>query len=498
MRKVACLAHVVLCLAFLPFGAEARKKTPPLAAAAKDRVTELTETGLAALKQGQFAQATQAFLDGYRLVPLPKWLFYLAQVAQAEKKTVDARDFLRRFLADATVEDSDPLRKEAMALLETLPVIDAGELQVTGPRGASIHVDDRFVGSLPLSQPLLLPPGPHRIVAELGKWQAASEVKTRLARQVELRFKLGSDVAVVTLPPAILLLDKTPDKNGSQAIFDKVQTTVSRESYAVVPRAAVQMYAKDLESCLPEASCLRQAGQRLLVEFALSVQVRRDGGNLQAELTLRDTAVGLEHGVKKVGCHSCDVAGLLPAIGQAAGSLMSAAAGRDRADVEFISTPDGATVFLNDTSIGPSPIKLTLFAGTYNVKIRKPGHVDFQETVEVRNADPLTVSAALTELAALNEPSPSLIVKKAPLPKKRPLWRWIAGGAAVGAGVLVGGFGLSALVQNGSAIEGICPENLGAPKKCQFATTVPGIALTASGGALVVAGAVLWAWPPPK
>jgi len=490
---------VTVGLCSLLQAADAKKSLNAQAAASKQKAEHNAEQGLAALKAGQFAQAAQAFIEGFRTSPNPKWLLYLGQVAAAEKKPVEARDLLRRFLSDSTVETDDPLRKEAQTLLDSLPVVDAGEILVVGPRGAQLSVDGRFVGSLPLSSPLLVPTGPHHVVASQDKWQAAGEVKTRLARQVELRFKSGSDVAVVTLPPAVLVVDQAPDAQTAEAVQKKIQTALSRESYAVVPRRAIETYAKELASCLGDVSCLRKAGARFGVEFVLWTRTEKQGSGWTIELQLRDAATGAELGSQSAKCDSCAIEGLLPKVGESTGSLTSAAVSRDRGELEVRSHPAGAEVFLDGQSLGEAPLKLPLLAGRYALIVRKPGYIDHSQQIELQGSGPLVIDANLLDRDAQMEPSPS--ARREPLPliatSKRPLWRIAVGASAAGVGVILIGFGVSAFVQNGVVLDGSCPTSLGT-QRCQFGTTVPGIALTVSGALLAGAGVALMAWPPPK
>lgn len=493
MRGAARLVGILLCILGQLDAADA-KKAPP-SAAAKDHAAQLAEQGLAALKQNQFEAAHQAFVDGFRAAPQPKWLFHLAQVLHAQKKHVEAKDLLRRFLADSTVDAEDPLRKEAQTLLSSIPVEDAGELQVNGPRGARVTVDGRFVGQLPLPMALLVPTGSHRVETELDKWQAGSDVKTRLGRQVELRFKLGSDVAVVSLPPAVLLIDKTPNPQNAEFLNKKLQSAVGRESYAIVPKNAVETYANRLVACLHEPACLRQAGQLLSIEFALWAEASPNGNGWKAEVALRDTSSGTDLGKRSVQCETCSFEAFSGKIAEAAGALFTTALGRDRGDVEISTNPDGANVFLNGIKLGQSPMKLTLFAGQYDLRLQKSGFVEHTQPLEIHDTSTQTVTVSLLDRDAQNEPAPiQRVAKPQIISGKRPMWRWIAGGTAVGAGAILVGFGASALVQNGTTLDGVCPTG----NQCQFNTLTPGIALTATGGALLIAGSILWAWPLPK
>lgn len=78
-------------------------------------------------------------------------------------------------------------------------------------------------------------------------------------------------------------------------------------------------------------------------------------------------------------------------------------------------------------------------------------------------------------------------------PAKRPRWRLIVGGAVIGAGLVLTGFGGSAL-----AAQGKCVDIPTAPAQiCDevFATKPVGGALLGTGAVVVIGGIVLMAWP---
>jgi hypothetical protein len=73
----------------------------------------------------------------------------------------------------------------------------------------------------------------------------------------------------------------------------------------------------------------------------------------------------------------------------------------------------------------------------------------------------------------------------------RPRWRVAAGAAAVGVGVGIAAFGVSALAVNGQCHDpapGVACTQV-------FDTGAKGTGLLVAGAALLVAGAVTWAWP---
>lgn len=84
-------------------------------------------------------------------------------------------------------------------------------------------------------------------------------------------------------------------------------------------------------------------------------------------------------------------------------------------------------------------------------------------------------------------------VGREPSPSKRPRWRLIAGGAVIGTGLLLTGFGGSALAAKGKCVDvPIAPA-----ETCDevFATTPIGGALLGTGAAVVVGGILLMASP---
>jgi len=93
---------------------------------------------------------------------------------------------------------------------------------------------------------------------------------------------------------------------------------------------------------------------------------------------------------------------------------------------------------------------------------------------------------------ALQAP-PAAAVSRDHAHAKRPRWRLVVGGAAIGAGLLLTGFGGSALAAQGKCIDVPDPP----AQTCDevYATTPVGGALLGTGAAVVVGGILLMAWP---
>jgi hypothetical protein len=136
------------------------------------------------------------------------------------------------------------------------------------------------------------------------------------------------------------------------------------------------------------------------------------------------------------------------------------------------------------------------FAGTYNLVVKKPEFESAFLQVEVKDGKPAKLEARL--VSAKPKPVP---VKPPPPPPppvtgppRRPLWRLAVGGAAVGVGVIVLGFGLSALGVNGQCVLSATPP----ATQCRrlFDTVPVGAGLTVTGLAVAAGGVVLIALPP--
>lgn len=76
---------------------------------------------------------------------------------------------------------------------------------------------------------------------------------------------------------------------------------------------------------------------------------------------------------------------------------------------------------------------------------------------------------------------------------KRPRWRLVAGGTAIGAGLILTGFGGSALAARGKCVD--IPTEPAQTCDEVFATTPIGGALLGTGAAVVIGGILLMAWP---
>lgn len=461
--------------------------------------TQLIESATAAIAAANYPAAYQALVTLYPQAPAQA-TYYLARLAAAEGQAVATRDLLRRFLADQSLEAADPLRAEAQTLLSSLPNPEAGEVSVGAPRGAMIQLDGRLVGTLPLSLPLLVATGMHRLQVSLGRWRAESSFQVRTARSVELRFKSGSDLAVVSRPAVVLLCDEYSDEASasSEPLTHAVEAVVKHENFAVLSRQVALAYAPDIASCEPppqdqmsaseaRAACCAALAQRFAIERTLHIQLSQKSGKWSGELGLREPDV---EGEVRGGDFTCDGCGTKEAgqrLSDALGKLFVQADQQGRGSLQIGSTPPGAEVVLAGRLVGSTPYARKIWAGSYAVELRRPGYTSASQSVSVVADQPTNLSLDLQPEQAVA--SPSAIVG----PPRRPIWRIAAGAGGIAAGVLMLGFGISALSVNGTcSLDGL--------PACDglYRTGPVGGALVGIGAALMVGGGVLIAWPPAK
>ena len=174
----------------------------------------------------------------------------------------------------------------------------------------------------------------------------------------------------------------------------------------------------------------------------------------------------------------------------------------DKAEAVGRADAPPAEVFIAGQKVGTTPYRGSRFVGDYPVELRRPGQPAYQAMLSVRAGQKALVKAPLEPSEPEPPPetgrptvAPATAERFDLVRRPRPVWRLATGGALLGAGMLVGGFGVSAL-----SVDGQCDLEAPADLPCtqQYGTQVVGISLVSAGAALAVAGAVLLAVPGPK
>ena len=144
--------------------------------------------------RGDFQGGLQAFKDAYAAKPHFAVLYNIAQAHISLGQPVEAMETLLRYLREGhgQIPPEERLQVEAQTrLLEAF----LGELEVTTePSGALLTVDGRDIGRTPLSEPIRLVVGTHKIAASLD---GRPTVERTVSMEKERRYQL-----YLQLPPS--------------------------------------------------------------------------------------------------------------------------------------------------------------------------------------------------------------------------------------------------------------------------------------------------------
>lgn len=371
---------------------------------------------------------------------------------------------------------------------------DQAELSVNGPDGAQLFVDGKPAGTLPISENLVLPAGAHRFRLEKGTLKAESDVLSLQGnRHAELNLTMTGRnlVAVLYITPGLLLHLQPPGLPPELvARLTQAVGAAARQGHAVLisgaKEAALLRRQSELERCLTGGACDALFGQDSDVAYVLSVRLEREPATQAISrigIDLLDVRTNdfSARAAEPVGVARTDA--LAGQLKQLATRLLQETEQRPRTTLVASSTPEGAQVILDGRLLGKTPLEHEIFVGARSIVIQREGYEPASESVLAEIGQQATIKAEL-------HPAPQKAAPQKP-PAGRPLWRLITGGTAVGAGLLLIGFGGSALASNGRCQDG--SDNTGA---CPFYSTLTvGGGLVGAGAALTVGGVILLALP---
>lgn len=159
--------------------------------------------GVALYREGDAAAARTEFRRAYELAPNFRILYNLGQVSYALRDYAAALSFFERYLREGgdevPRERREEVRAEMQALEERVGFLDV-RVDVTG---AEIHVDDVVVARTPLSAPLPVNVGRHRVVVVAG-----SANRTRIV-EVPGRDTVVITIAMAAPPDAVLAAEES-------------------------------------------------------------------------------------------------------------------------------------------------------------------------------------------------------------------------------------------------------------------------------------------------
>lgn len=476
-----CLGLSVLFL--LPVVvAEARpaKLAPP---SPQVRAAQLVGQGVMALATRDFAGAYRALAEAYRLQPSHDTLYQLGIVAWSEGQSLMAQDILRRYLADPASADSGEKRSEAQRIVSQLPRSSA-EAWLSTLQTGLVFVDDRLLGQLPLSLPLLLSPGEHRLRVESAgpPAQSLSLSLTVSAGQIVAVREAAPELKSVPLPK--LILQRTPV--GASATAARPEAERARLAARLAQLGiGLSTVVSDEPPASCDLSCLSGLAREQSAEFAVK-WLTADPAS-PARLAIVDPEVEAIAVQERLA--SLDGAGAGPDEPWLAAlpALLQRARDRGRGVLQLDTTPAGCQVQQGERSLGTTPLRRSLFVGPAELEVSCPGLPKETLRVEIKAAAPTVHSLSP------RPPAPPLLPALPPRRMPRPVWRLALGASTLAVGLGLVGLGGSALSISGRCIEPIAPPVQACPRF--YETAAAGGALLGLGAALSLSGTLLLAWP---
>lgn len=377
------------------------------------------------------------------------------------------------------------------------PASQSVQVAVNGPAGALLRMDGQAMGTLPLGVNLVVPAGPHRFQLELANDQRESDTLILPAnRRAELNLSLSDNALVaVLLTTPELLLRLTPEPLPAplrSRIIDAVAAGAKQEHVTLVDgarQAALVHQPSALESCMEGDDCHELLLQQDQVAYVLSVHLagseegKGGPGACRIRAALLDVRTSAISARAEESCATADGRTVATMVSEMTAKLLQTTAARPRGSVTVTSTPSAAKVVVDGRWLGMTPFRHESFAGVHTIEVQRKGYRHQLNTVQVEADHDGTLNAALQPVVLH--------------PRPRPVWRLVAGSLLVGSGLLLGGFGSSALLINGACR---AQANTEVSSDCSpyYNTSVIGAELWGAGGPLAVAGALLLAIPSPR
>jgi tetratricopeptide (TPR) repeat protein len=240
----------VLLLAFAPvaFGAPAfaQPADDPTIKAARARFQE----GVAYYDKGEYENARAAFLQAYALRKHPAVLLNLAQSSLRANHPLEAAKYFQQYLRDSSSLSPAQRADAERGLTEARQKL--GRIEISAPAGAAVVVDGEMVGSAPLSEPVDVEPGNHKVKAGAEE----QTITTMAGQRAVAKFGGSAPPPVVATPPPTATpptstpppttpTDTTstnPNAGGSMSASADTEPTPQRKSLLSRPASMAPVY----------------------------------------------------------------------------------------------------------------------------------------------------------------------------------------------------------------------------------------------------------------
>ena len=442
------------------------------------------------------ARAEKLLEQALRLSPVPEISLQLGQLAEQEGRAVAAADHYRRYL-DAMGESLDEASRVRIVSAQQALREPTAEVDILGPSGSLLFVDDHLVGLLPLASPMMLSAQSHRfrIVVKQSRFESDPlEITPSMRAQLHLTpGTSGTAVAILSLSSEwLVLIEPTELPPTQRALVEQsVATLAKRERASILSAQRLsRAIGQKPAGCLTDPICQQSVATELGSRAVVRIKLDAVAGKLHAEWFDVDGGGVAAH--RERSCGTCKDAQLQQSAAALGNELLREAQNHPRGVLEVSSQPAGAQVVIDGQSRGVTPYQRALLVGRHDMKLRLGGHADYDQALDIQSGKSLTIEATLSPVASTagSADRDSAMVQT----PKRPLWRYLLGGGLIASGAIVSGLGISALSQSGSCGDITAPPG-GAPCNYLYDTRAVGGGLVGVGIGLTVGGILTIAWP---
>jgi hypothetical protein len=163
------------------------------------------KAGVSLFKESKYAEALAEFERAYEIAPHPLVLYNIATCHRELSHYGDAVKFYRRFIKEGESKVPGAKIKTAQSELEgVLARIARVTVSVSSGAGTELLVDGISLGTAPFEEPIILPPGEHKLVARsVGHTDAERTLRVASGDEVEVKLTLGEAAAESTKPAVI-------------------------------------------------------------------------------------------------------------------------------------------------------------------------------------------------------------------------------------------------------------------------------------------------------
>ncbi len=416
--------------------------------------TQLVKDAAKALAEQNLVEAQRLLTEAYLKWPSPTILYHLGVVAAKEGRLLDAHDLLRRYESDPASTPDPAMGAEIQRLLSKQRP-PSGKVLVLGDDGAIVRVDGRVVGSLPLVQPLLVSPGDSHIISlEFPEQQVPAQVNVSAGRFAELRINRATRSTLLTVLPAYVVLTEYSDvpQPSTIKLDEAIELGVQGEKKSVLKREIALKSAPELASCLDQIDCQAKLAEKTEVDGLIRLSVEntaaKTGGAPSYKLTLQllDPTVGAIAGQASRELPPERAATAIP---EMLSQIIGDASLRRRGTINIRTIPEGVEVYAGARLLGKTPLSRATWVGRYELSFRKPGFAPEIANTEVTDGKTSELEVSLKPGVTLPPPPPPSKFDIQFMPRTiqhpRPFWRWLVGGSAIATGIVLLGFGASAV-----------------------------------------------------